>query len=55
MTQQPDEDAIERAQRRVFEEQEANARSTAGAGPRDEDSADEYATEAAEDAAGEDE
>ena len=41
-------DEAERAARQVFEEQESNARATAGAGPRDEQQADELADEAEE-------
>jgi hypothetical protein len=43
----PDEEA-ERAARQVFDEQESNARATAGVGPRDEQQADELAEEAEE-------
>ena len=45
---QYDPDAVERAERAVFEEQESNARSTAGSSPRDDDQADELAEEAEE-------
>ncbi|HKD97642.1 MAG TPA: hypothetical protein VKB69_08570 [Micromonosporaceae bacterium] len=40
-----DEEA-ERAARQVFDEQESNARATAGEGPRDEEQANELAEEA---------
>jgi hypothetical protein len=42
---EPDEDPIARAERLVFEEEEANARATAGTGPRDEELADELGAE----------
>jgi len=45
-TPQYDPDAVERAERAVFEEQESNARSTAGTSPRDDEQADELAEEA---------
>jgi len=44
-----DAERLEDAERQVFEEQESNARATAGTGPRDDDQADELAEEAAED------
>jgi len=43
-----DPGAVERAERAVIEEQESNARSTAGTSPRDDDQADELAEEAEE-------
>jgi hypothetical protein len=46
-----DSERLEDAERQVFEEQESNARSTAGTGPRDDDQADELAEEAAVDEA----
>jgi hypothetical protein len=45
---EPDLRAAEQA---VFDEQESNARATAGTSPRDEDQADELAGEAAEESA----
>jgi hypothetical protein len=42
---EPDEDPIARAERLVFEEEEANARATAGTGPRDEETGDELGAE----------
>jgi hypothetical protein len=39
---------LEDAEQQVFDEQESNARATAGTGPRDDDQADELATEAAD-------
>jgi hypothetical protein len=50
-----DAERREDAERQVFEEQESNARATAGTGPRDDDQADELAEEAAADEAAADE
>jgi hypothetical protein len=48
-----DERRLEEAEQAVFDEQESNARATAGTSPRDDDQADELAgeAEAAEDEA----
>jgi hypothetical protein len=45
-TPEYDPEAVERAERQVFDEQESNERATAGTSPRDDDQADELADEA---------
>jgi hypothetical protein len=42
----PDPDAVERAERAVFDEQESNERATAGVGPEADDQADTFAADA---------